>query len=168
MSQAEALEQKYSFWQGEVDEGLLINHGVPYIPMLALVGIYSATIKDQEQLTSFHWRHSVLESDAALRGLRQSLDNFHSHEIDDMTVVDPEEEGYPASLQGGQVKKSMYDGLDQEEIKIPLAEHFLARHLGFAMHDDLASLQPLRLTEQGQLAVKNHYPKTAELIRSDT
>lgn len=167
MTQPESLEAGYSFWQNEVDEGLLINHGVPYIPMLALVGIYRANVQDHERLTSYHWRHSVLESDTAMRGLRLSLDNFHSHELDDMTVIDPEEEGYPAGLHGGQVKRSMYDGTDQEEIKIPLAEHFLARHLGFAMHDDLAYLQPLRLTEQGQLAVKNHYPKTAELIRSD-
>jgi hypothetical protein len=166
MSQAEALERGYSFWQHEVDEGLLINHGVPYVPMLALVGIYTATVHEREKLTSYHWRHSVLESNTALRGLRLSLDNFHSSELDETVLVDPEELGYPAGLHGGQVRKSMYDGAPDKHLKIPLAEHFLAKHLGLAVHDDAVYLQPLRLTDGGQYTIQNHYPQTADYIRS--
>ena len=63
------LETGFEEWSTEVAALDRPIKDDPYIPTIALVGVYSALAKDVSELTAFSWRRSVFASAAARTGL---------------------------------------------------------------------------------------------------
>lgn len=159
------LEQGFKFWREEVAQLERPEKDVPYIPVLALAGIYIAT-RHNEALTSYAWRKAVLRNDCAVSTLRDSLNSFHKDELDyDFEIPLENLDIEPgAAMQYQFAHLSMMNGLPQGNRSISERELFLARTLGYAAHDHGLTFEPLQLTDQGKFALRNFYPKTAEMI----
>jgi hypothetical protein len=161
-----SVEGGFKFWREEVEGDQLFDKQVPYIPVIALVGVYAAFNTDRTRLNSYQWRQTVLHSPNALDGLRQSLSSFFRDELDDeyeVSIIEQAPEPQ-ASNQHHHAYDSLINGLPGHVTVVPLNELFLAQTLGFARHDYAVGFNPLRLYDQGPLAFKNHYPKTASFV----
>lgn len=162
------LQSGFNIWREEVyaRESLVDQSSVPYVALLPLVGIYRAVHEGiTAELKSFRWRQGVLNCTNAMNGLKREVSRF-ADDLDDtfeLPVMDILTEA-PASLQAKKEQESIRDGLPTNIMMINWNELFLARHLGFAVHDDAAYLRPLRLTDQGESSVRHHYPTTAAYL----
>lgn len=160
------LDKGFKFWRDEVEGLEKPEMMVPYIPAIALVGIYTICVKNPNLLNSYNWRHAVLRSEDAISGMRASLDFTQKDEIDDtykvpVDLIKPDE---GAALQHLCAYASLEDGLPDGITQIPENELFLARTLGYAEHDYGVTLGPLRLSTGGIDALRNNYPLTAKLL----
>ncbi|MDB5170283.1 MAG: hypothetical protein JWN82_679 [Candidatus Saccharibacteria bacterium] len=160
------LEEGFKFWRDEVAELERPEKDIPYIPVIALAGIYVALNRDPQKLTSYDWRRTVLTNDDAMAGFRQSLIDFFRDRVDDdfMISIDHNDPGHNTSMQSRNKYDSVIDGLPDSVIALPENETFLAESLGLARHDDAIELNPLRLSVQGMYAFASHYPRTAEFV----
>jgi len=167
-----SLETGFEFWRDEVGEPDFFKQAdTPYIPAIALVGLYVALYPGAEPKTSYGWRQAILQSPAAKEGLRNGLVNLHSDHIDKEYVIPLRylvTDNF-SSNQAGQAHQSLLHGLPKNIVEIKANELFLATALGFARHDEGVGFNPdLHLTPQGQYAVKSYYPKTAKFIRNNS
>ena len=162
------LEEGYGFWREEVQMLDRPEKETPYIPVIALVGVYAVIATDPENLTSFAWRHSVLDSPNALAGIRLSLQSFHRDRIDDTFEIPLDYLKPDDSVMGGQRRHaftSLLHGMPESVTALPENEVFLAEMLGYAQYDHGVQFYPhLGLTDQGEYAIQNMYPQTAEYI----
>lgn len=155
----------FRFWREEVQMLEKPEKDVPYIPMVALVGLYVAA-KDRSELTSYDWRQTVLRNQDAVDGLRYSLHTHFRYDLEEtyefpIYYVRAEPD---SSLQSKSTYASLIDGLPVGVASVRENEWFLARNLGLADHDDAVYLNPLRLAAGGMQTVANNYPRTAELL----
>ncbi len=165
------LEQGFKFWRDEVDGLERPEKMTPYIPAIALVGIYTAAIKDPELLNSYNWRQAVLQNDDAIKGMFKSVSSLHNDRIYEefempVDLLKPEEDERVA-LQHVCAYASLMDGLPQGVTHVPDKEMFLAETLGHAEHDYGVTFHPLRLAAGGLETIRNNYPRTFELVGSD-
>lgn len=167
-----SIEDGYEYWHQEV--GLLerAENAVRYIPIIALVGVYAVCGRDPEQLTSYHWRRSVLDSPSAIAGLRLSLPGFDGMELDETYEIPLDHLSPDESVVGGQLRHahaSLLHGLPKDVTSLPQNEIFLGETLGFAHYDQGVKFHPqLGLTDQGLYAVHGNYPKTAKFVEMHT
>ncbi|MCA9325123.1 hypothetical protein KDA23_03610 [Candidatus Saccharibacteria bacterium] len=156
------LAEGFSVWREEVDD-LRRRTDVPYIPVIALVGIYVAVTRETDQLTSYAWRQAVLSSEDAMAGLHRNVSEFFKDQLDEMYQI--KVEGYYSpentSLQFQHANRSLMDGLPAEVTHVTGKELFLAQSLGYGCHDFGIGLEPLRLLDQGEYAFRSNYPETA-------
>lgn len=162
-----SIEAGFKLWRNEVETTGPFEVVATYIPVIALVGIYTAAFShDPVRLTSYHWRNAVLADENAVEGFRRSLSNQFSDELDDLwscsIVEEAPDDG--AAAQYRHAYASLLDGLPTGTEDVSSNELFLARSLGYACHDQVANLEPLRLIEQGKVALRNLYPQTAEFL----
>lgn len=165
-----SIDEGFRFWRNEVETFDNPEKVVPYIPVIALVGVYVTFAASPDALTSYSWRQAVLNSDDAMQGFRQSLSSFIQDRADDMFELpiefhEPEEH---AAKQFICAHQSLMDGLPDESKTIPENEWFLAQTLGFARHDHGVMLDPLRLIEGGDYAFRSNYPLTADFVSENT
>lgn len=161
-----ATDFGYRLWRDEVESLARPEKDVPYIPIIALAGIYIAHTPDIDSLNSYSWRRSVLSSQDALSGIRESLTSFHRDEIDiDFEIpihyIKPEE---GAALQHVCAYASLIDGLPEGVTTVAGNELFLAQTLGFAEHDYGVTFYPLRMAAGGLQALRNNYPITEAYV----
>lgn len=164
------IEKGFKFWRDEVEGLEKPEKMVPYIPAIALVGIYTVCVEDPKLRNSYNWRHAVLRSEDAMSGMRASLDFTQKDEIDDtykvpIDLMKPDE---GAALQHVCAYVSLKDGLPHGITQVPANEMFLARTLGYAEHDYGVTFSPLRLSVDGIDALRNNYPLTAQLIGNNS
>lgn len=162
-----SVAEGFEFWRDEVAGLERPEKEVPYIPIIALAGVYIACVGDAStELTSYKWRRAVLASSSALDGLRQSLTSMFKDNLDDdfdipIANLDLEQ---GAAMQHQFAHHSMLNGMPEDEQTIRANELFLAETLGFAAHDHSVAFDPLRLCDQGPVGLRNFYPRTAELV----
>lgn len=160
------LAEGFEFWNEEVMLLERPEQPVPYIPVIALVGLYTALHLKPAEQTSYHWRQAVLQNEYAVSGFRQSLQSFFKDSIDDTFLI-PIAHLAASNGEASQYRfayKSLCDGLPSDQLEIPENERFLAQQLGYAAHDHSAAFNPLRLYDQGPVSLRNHYPATAEFL----
>lgn len=162
-----SLEEGFEFWRNEVLGLERPEKEVPYIPIIALAGVYIACGGDSvEDLTSYRWRRAVLASQPALDGLRRSLTSSFKDTLDDdydiplaHLAIEPD-----AAMQYQFAHTSLLDGMPDGQETIKENELFLAQTLGYAAHDHSVAFDPLRLYDQGPVGLRNFYPRTAALV----
>ena len=164
-----SLEDGYKFWHDEVTADAKPEKFVPYIAVIALVGVYTTFVTEPTRLTSFDWRRSVLANDDARTGFCKSLDSSMRYRMDEdqdyetsLDYLKPEEE---AHAHNWLVYDSIVDGVPDGTETVVGYEEFLAETLGHAVHDQNIFLRPLVLIDGGWVALRNHYPQTADFLQ---
>lgn len=160
------LAEGFEFWKNEVQELERPEAFDPYIPLVALVGMYAVSGVQKEDRTAYNWRQSVLTNKDAITGLRLSLPSTFVDSLDDRYETPLERFALPENpgLQFRCAHTALMDGLPTSATTVPENEWFLAQHLGQAEHDYVIAFKPLRLSEGGESTIRAHYPRTARLI----
>lgn len=165
-----SLEEGYKYWADEAESTSEQVVSVPYIPLVGLLAVYNSFETNPERHTSFAWRQSVIESVAAMDGLRTSLKNIFPKvvELDIDCKLDIEyyypEHGKYVSWQRCRIIESVRDGLPEEATTITAKEEFLAKNLGLLVHDEGFSLENWGLINNGIKILTSRYPKTQEML----